>query len=290
MLNSKQRNHENPESQLELQEVEPGEIHLCYFTDPICIWSWAFEPHWIRLREALAGQVVFSVRMGGLVYPNDHRVRSPYAEKATAISYCAMVAAQTGVEYATTLWRENEVQSTYPACIAFHSVVNEAFERQLQFLRLMRQNYLLFGQAFMIEQDFHRLLTALAIDQHSFRQYWQSGRAYNEFLINLAGQMARGIHTVPTIRLQEEAKQPLLFHGYHHFRRLASAIRKAFPELIWYPPPPLPELLENYQPLTAYEIREIYELDDNAFQELLDQHRQRLTSRIENGVKLYCLT
>src|SRR4051812_28814571 len=42
-------------------------VELTYYTDPLCPWSWAMEPHWRRLRFEFGGRIAWRYVMGGMV-------------------------------------------------------------------------------------------------------------------------------------------------------------------------------------------------------------------------------
>ena len=42
-------------------------VDVIYYTDPLCSWSWAFEPVWRRLRYELGDQLAWRYRMGGMI-------------------------------------------------------------------------------------------------------------------------------------------------------------------------------------------------------------------------------
>jgi hypothetical protein len=42
-------------------------VEITYYTDPLCCWSWAFEPQWRRLRYEYSGKIKWRYRMGGLL-------------------------------------------------------------------------------------------------------------------------------------------------------------------------------------------------------------------------------
>ncbi len=42
-------------------------LELEYYTDPLCAWSWGFEPQWRRLRYEFAAQLRWRYRMGGML-------------------------------------------------------------------------------------------------------------------------------------------------------------------------------------------------------------------------------
>jgi len=42
-------------------------VEVVYYTDPLCCWSWAFEPHWRRLRAEFGAALDCRYRMAGMI-------------------------------------------------------------------------------------------------------------------------------------------------------------------------------------------------------------------------------
>ena len=53
------------DSGLPASAVSP--LTAVYYTDPLCCWSWAFEPHWRRLRDEFGGALDCRYRMAGMI-------------------------------------------------------------------------------------------------------------------------------------------------------------------------------------------------------------------------------
>jgi hypothetical protein len=50
------------------QDPAPGaRIELVYYTDPLCCWCWAFEPHWRRLRAEVGSALDWPYRLAGMI-------------------------------------------------------------------------------------------------------------------------------------------------------------------------------------------------------------------------------
>src|ERR1044072_7891663 len=43
------------------------QVEIVYYTDPLCCWSWAFEPQWRRLLFEYQGDIEWKYCMGGLL-------------------------------------------------------------------------------------------------------------------------------------------------------------------------------------------------------------------------------
>src|SRR5689334_9454281 len=44
-----------------------GSLTITYYTDPLCCWSWGFEPQWRRLLFEYQGSINHRYCMGGLL-------------------------------------------------------------------------------------------------------------------------------------------------------------------------------------------------------------------------------
>jgi protein-disulfide isomerase-like protein with CxxC motif len=266
------------------RKEKKAEIRITYYTDPVCMWSFAFEPHWIRLIENLAHQINFDVKMGGLVYPG---TSSPYTAKESAMALKNEIQDKTGVSISPALWEKHQLQSSYPACISFYSSIDESFAKRVKFLRRLRQEYLLRGNYFMIESDFFEILKTSKIDLERFHHYWKSGIAYREFLIGLASNNAQGIHSFPTLKISRPGQSPVFFHGFHNFYRIQHILSSAFPELVWIPLPDFEYILSFYQPLTAYEIVQLFDLTPETLRAFLKAEKITPKTKTVNGIKLF---
>ena len=43
------------------------QVEIIYYTDPLCSWSWAFEPQWRRLRYEFGSQICPRYVMCGMI-------------------------------------------------------------------------------------------------------------------------------------------------------------------------------------------------------------------------------
>src|SRR5687768_15102586 len=43
------------------------QLEIVFYTDPLCCWSWAFEPQWRKLRYEFEGEFSWRYCMGGLI-------------------------------------------------------------------------------------------------------------------------------------------------------------------------------------------------------------------------------
>jgi predicted DsbA family dithiol-disulfide isomerase len=95
-------------------------LHATYFTDPLCSWSWAFEPQWRRLQMEFAPVLHAETRMGGLLATWDN-----YTDSVNDVSRPVQMGplwfqmrALSGMPCVERIWYEDPPASSYPACLA----------------------------------------------------------------------------------------------------------------------------------------------------------------------------
>jgi putative protein-disulfide isomerase len=57
--------------------VDEISLFIEYYTDPLCSWSWAFEPQWRYLRYNCGERLTWRYRMGGLL-PDWQSYQDPF--------------------------------------------------------------------------------------------------------------------------------------------------------------------------------------------------------------------
>jgi putative protein-disulfide isomerase len=287
LFSSDQQSRIHPQEETVLAEPIVKDVSITYYTDPLCVWSLAFEPHWLRLYEALREDVSFSIKMGGLIYSNAIENNSPYASPQSAIQYMEQVAHQTGVQYVPTLWLNHDVQSSYPCSIAYQASVDEPFEKRMLLLRQLRQDALIEGNYHTLESEFYDLIQKLEMDKSKFSYYWQSGKAYKEFMINMASNNILGVHSFPTLSIHIPGKTTRFLHGYHHYYKIKRLIHNFCSDLHFSPLPHPIDFLKKFQPLTEYELMQVFDLSPEMFDDFIEKNIPFASIKVVNGLHLY---
>lgn len=95
-------------------------IEIEYFTDPLCCWSWAFEPHWRKFLNENSHLINWRYRMGGML--TDWK---SYTDPMNDISRPAQMAPLwLQVKYTLNtkidpdIWIEDPPHSSIPSCLA----------------------------------------------------------------------------------------------------------------------------------------------------------------------------
>jgi putative protein-disulfide isomerase len=106
-----------------------GAVHVRYFTDPACPWSWAAEPALRRLQVEFGEEASITYVMGGLA----REFRKPLETMRHVLD----AAAASGMPTDPRLWLDAPPTSSYPACQAVKAAAEQG--RDGEYLRVLRE-------------------------------------------------------------------------------------------------------------------------------------------------------
>ncbi|HEU4753359.1 MAG TPA: DsbA family protein [Armatimonadota bacterium] len=203
-------------------------IEIAYFTDPLCSWSWALEPHWHRLREEWGERLAWRYHMGGML-PDWFSYRDPLnsvGQPAHMGPQWFYVRSVTGVPLDERIWLEDPPTSSYPACIAV-----KAAERQGQLagdacLRRLREAVMLERRNIARREVLLELAEELrgALDPERFLLDLDAEETLEAFRSDLRETRYREIGRFPTLIVRRPGGRAALLVGYRPYEALAEAL------------------------------------------------------------------
>jgi putative protein-disulfide isomerase len=121
---------------------------ITYYTDPLCCWSWGFEPQWRRLRYAYAGRLAWRIRVGGMI--GDWAGFSDPLNCVQRPSQMGPVALEakhiTGMPITADLWVHDPPRSSWPACLAVKAAELQSPQAGEAYLRHLREALMIEGR------------------------------------------------------------------------------------------------------------------------------------------------
>jgi putative protein-disulfide isomerase len=106
-----------------------GAVHVSYFTDPACPWSWAAEPALRRVLVEFGDDIAVTYVMGGLA----REFRTPVETMRHVLDAAAASAMPTDPR----LWLDAPPVSSYPACQAIKAAAEQGLDEP--YLRVVRE-------------------------------------------------------------------------------------------------------------------------------------------------------
>ncbi|WP_295121337.1 DsbA family protein [uncultured Chitinophaga sp.] len=194
---------------------EKVQLNIIYFTDPLCCWSWLFEPAWRRLRNMLHPVLTYQHCMGGMLPSWDVDNGTANAVK-TAVKMGQLwrsAKRESGTYINDQLWSENPPASSYPACIAVKSAGMQSLLAEELYLYKLRRMALVKGRNIAEKQVLLEAAHELederpeAFNYDTFLKHLTSQEVLNLFKNDLKQVRALGISRFPSLLISVKGKE-----------------------------------------------------------------------------------
>jgi putative protein-disulfide isomerase len=106
-----------------------GAVHVTYYTDPACPWSWAAEPGLRRLQAEFGDSLEITYVMGGMA----REFRKPLETMRHVLD----AAEASGMPVDPRVWLDAPPRSSYPACLAVKAAAEQGLDAP--YLRVVRE-------------------------------------------------------------------------------------------------------------------------------------------------------
>jgi len=134
---------EGPNRQDSAQPVGGADdaVKIVYYTDPLCCWSWAMEPHWRRLCEIYGHRLRITYKMGGLLpsWAMYNDARNSIQRPVHMGPEWMHARNTTGVYIDHRIWVTDPPASSFPACIGVKSAGIQGEEYGARYLLYARK-------------------------------------------------------------------------------------------------------------------------------------------------------
>ena len=205
-------------------------VEITYYTDPLCCWSWAFEPQWRRLRYQYAGRIRWRYRMGGLSDGGGRPAQmGPLWKEAQHVS---------GMPIEARIWMEDAPSSSYPSCLAVKAAERQSAEAGERMLRRLREAVMREGRNIARRAVIDAVAGELAraapehFDAGRFREDWDSPAVRDAFRSDLKEARYREIGRFLTLTLQQVGTPGgVVIVGYRPYEALEEALRQVAPDV-----------------------------------------------------------
>ncbi len=243
-------------------------IDLYYFTDPICSHCWALEPVLRRFEEEYGQYFKLRTVMGGLLKNWDgfadvkNGIRSP----SDVADHWREVGEHSRMPIDGSLWRNNPIQSSYPASRVFKVIQREDEAAARTFLRRAREAVFAFNRNIGDNHVLVDLVNQMGLDGAAVvkEAEGQDGVAWLEQDFALAGSLgARGF---PTIMMINEEKKGVKIVGARQLESYVDALKQVLPNETIQPRqiPGLQQMLRREGLLFSKEIEVLYDVQADA--------------------------
>jgi predicted DsbA family dithiol-disulfide isomerase len=250
-----------------IENSAAGVVEIVYYTDPLCCWSWGFEPQWRRLRYEFGAGIKWRYCMGGLI-PS----WKVFHDSVNAVSRPAQMGPVwmeaghlTGMPNQNSIWMKEAPQSSYLACIAVKCAALQSPAAGDMYLRQLREAVMLQGRNIAVQsvlvQEAHSFAAPhpALFDAVLFERHLIEGAGKEAFNADLQEVQRMKINRFPTLIFRRAGKPSLLLSGYRPYVVLLDVMQQLAPELQRTPATSAEAYMQYWGSLTERELSEITE-------------------------------
>jgi predicted DsbA family dithiol-disulfide isomerase len=208
-------------------------IKIVIYTDPLCCWSWALQPHWQRFIKDFHDQVTYTYCMGGMI-PDWNKYNDPFSAVSRPAQMGPIwmeVQHRTGATINDLIWIENPPSSSYPACIAVKTAGLQHFEASEIYLQEVWKSVMVDSLDISkkdILLEIGRNLGIARPDVFDFERFvkdYDSEPSREAFRSDLRQVAYNKIGRFPTITFSKAGKG-LIMTGYRPYEVLVDAFKQ----------------------------------------------------------------
>jgi predicted DsbA family dithiol-disulfide isomerase len=212
---------------------QSDQLEIIYYTDPLCCWSWAFEPQWRRLLYEFAGQIKYRYCMGGLLpgWKNyNDSVNS--VSKPIQMGPVWMHAGQlSGMPIQHNVWIHDAPASSYPACIAVKCAALQSQKAEEMYLRLLREAIMIRAENIAKHPVLLHLAEKISIiiaefSMSQFKEDLKNDNGLEAFRKDLQEVQYHNINRFPSLVIKNTMNQAIIISGYRPYSVLLSAVKQ----------------------------------------------------------------
>ena len=212
----------------------PGQLSVKYFTDPLCCWSWTFEPVFQQLKDEMGKVLSIQYHMCGLVSSWEN-----YNDTVNAVSKPIQMgpiwlqAKQlSGMYINDKIWFTDPPASSYPACTAVKCAGLQSREAEELYLFKLREAVMVHGKNIAKREVLMEIATKLAkehpylLNMSVFEKDLTSDMVIDAFRNDMQEAANLGITRFPTLQVKAAGKKEyLLLTGTRPYSALRASIQ-----------------------------------------------------------------
>ena len=209
-------------------------VKIFYYTDPLCCWSWAFEPQWRRLCYEFRNHIEWQYCMGGLISNwNNYNDSLNSVSRPLQMGPVWMQAHHvSGMPMQDRIWMSDPPQSSYPACVAVKCAALQSKVAEEKYLRYAREAVMLKGKNIARQHILFEIAEQLTDDvkfnAQQFRKDYTTGAGIEAFKRDLQQAQYKNINRFPTLIISNN-KSGVVITGYRSYNSLVDALKNFIP-------------------------------------------------------------
>ncbi len=259
-----------------LKKKEEGKgITVYYVTDPICCFSWFFEPEIRKFNMLYKDSVDFKVVMGGLMKSFEELKKEvpEFKEPKDIGEHCKEESGNYGMPLDGTVWAKDPLSSSYPPSKAIKLVGEISKSSSEKILRMMREEMMVFNRNISKDSVMEDILNRQNRNGAKIIADIKEGKADALFDADLKFAEELGADVFPTVVIADSEGNGIRIKDFTDFETMEKALYEVAGEEI--EPAPLPSfdsLFDYSRNLFFKEIEVMYDIEPEMVEDFISKN------------------
>ena len=210
-------------------------VTVTYYTDPLCCWSWALEPHWEKLKEVYHDRIEWNYVMGGMIQDwKSYNDPMNSINRPIQFGPVWMHASQiSGVPMDYSIWHKDPPASSFPSCIAVKCASLQSPRAGELLLSKLREAVMTQGLNIAKQAIIFKIAETTAsanpglLNYNRFEADWKNGSGMEAFNEDLQRTRFLRIGRYPTLTFTTgKASKGIMITGYRPYDVLNEGLRQ----------------------------------------------------------------
>ena len=213
-------------------------IEITIFTDPLCCWSWAFQPQLQQLKQSFGLQALWHYRMGGLIpsWENFHDEINSVTRPAQMGPVWMHAGQVMHMPINHQLWIKDPPASSYPACVAVKCAQLQSQTLGVLLFDLLQQACMVEGLNIAKQTVIFDIVQKLAskdklLSVMKFENDYFNDPGIDAFRSDLALVRSYNINRFPTLIVNARDSKAIMISGYRAYHEVIDAVKVIAPEI-----------------------------------------------------------
>jgi putative protein-disulfide isomerase len=218
---------------IQRERLQAGTLNITYYTDPLCCWSWAFEPQWRKLLFEYNGLINYRYCMGGLLpgWTNYHDSVNNVSRPIQMGPVWMHAREVSGMPMQQNIWMQDPPASSYPSCIAVKCAGLQSGRAAEIYLRLLREAIMIKGdniaQQKVLLKEAEKLPGYLpGFDIQQFNDDLKNEHGIEPFRKDLQEVQYHNINRFPSLVIKSDSNKAIIISGHRPYNILLNAIQQ----------------------------------------------------------------
>lgn len=206
-------------------------IEVLCFTDPLCCWSAALQPHLEKLKNEFPGNIHIRYCMSAMIADwNTYNDPLFSVQKPIQMGPVWMEARHTtGADIHDHIWVSDPPSSSFPACLAVKTAEIQSSQAADQMLFALREAVMKKGLNIAKESVISAVAEELAalmpgeFDLERFKREYNQSECRNLLRQDLKEVKLHQVGRFPTLIVRKKGYQSVMLTGYRPYETLVSA-------------------------------------------------------------------